>query len=1305
MTQLDQPQKKKKPISLRFATQLLAGGCMLLFGGLMALILYGTMPRMLELSETKYLQEQMDLVDGLFADARRSGLRMAGDLALWDETVDYVQGQNQDFVTDNWASGSIARAYQYSFVIIQDAAGAALYEEYWDVVNASAMGRPAGLADALGWLARQVAAQNQAPRPAGTADEDLGAAGILYYQDVPYLVCTMPVMAARTAGAPAGAVTMGMAVDNDYLRWLTGLDTITFTWVSTPGEGYDGSGIHRVDDETVTTLLEMRDIEGNPIYLHMSDSRPIYAEGQYEINRAMLLMLFAAVVLAAALFLIVEQLFLNPLVLLTRSLGRIGGGSGTGTVYAPHFGRSQEFTTLAESINGMLERLDQSNVSLSTLQNMLDAIDANLYVTDPKTNELLFVNTQLRQDFGLPEDVVGKPCWQVLQAGQGGRCAFCPIPQMEKQQAKRLVWEHPSTINGRLYKNTVSQVRWADGRLAYVQHGVDVTEDRQGEAELQQRLYQQELMTDMARSLLSSAGYDEQMIDEALHTAGEFAGVSKILLSKIDREGGTYTVRNVWYNPGQDVPRLSGDTYPYHPGIGMYDTFEGTGREFIAVDDVTTTGSFKVLRDDGVRAFMTAPVYNGDTLWGLLSFDECCDIHHWSMSDIHLLRLMASVISGMLTRDGMQLTLRRMSYIAEYSPQYVVYISKDGNYEYINPGAQLITGYTEAELMAGGQGLIHPPEDLTRIFEVNIPSVLEDGSFYTEMEVVCKNGERKLMQFSAFAAGHGQDDVGIGIIASDVTAQRQMEQDLVAAKEQAEQSSLAKSNFLSRMSHEMRTPMNAIIGMTGIAIAAADIERKDYCLGKIDEASNHLLGVINDILDVSKIEAGKFELSETAFRFEDMLQRVSNVMNFRIDERRQTFIVKVDPAVPDWLIADEQRFAQVLTNLVSNAVKFTPEEGLITLTVRHLGVQAGQHHLVLEVSDTGIGISEEQQGRLFQSFEQADGGIARKYGGTGLGLAISRSIVEMMGGTLTVRSALGAGSTFIIDVSVREAAAPPEAAAALSGVDWHSLRALAVDDVPEVLEYFQGLSDALGFTCDVAPDGETALKLVHACGGQCYNVIFVDLYMPGMNGIELARLIRENHNPDAVIIMISAAQWDEIEADARSAGIDGFIPKPLFQSVIVDAVNRHLGAAPTPAALPGAAPDTDCFAGKTILLTEDIEINREIVIALLEHTGATIVTAENGVEAVEKFKKDPDAYDIIFMDIHMPEMDGYEATRRIRALDAPRAKTVPIIAMTANVFREDVMRCLEAGMNDHIGKPVDGAEIIEKLKKHLSTGA
>ncbi|MCL1897007.1 MAG: response regulator, partial [Clostridiales bacterium] len=513
--------------------------------------------------------------------------------------------------------------------------------------------------------------------------------------------------------------------------------------------------------------------------------------------------------------------------------------------------------------------------------------------------------------------------------------------------------------------------------------------------------------------------------------------------------------------------------------------------------------------------------------------------------------------------------------------------------------------------------------------------------------------------------------------------------------ELAEHASQAKSAFLANMSHEIRTPINAIIGMTSIGQSAKDIERKDYCFGKVETASTHLLGVINDILDVSKIEAGKFELSLADFSFEKMLLRVVNVNKFRADEKQQKFTVYIDNAIPGVLHGDEQRLAQVITNLVGNAVKFTPEKGYVSIDARMAGEKDGICTIRFAVTDSGIGISAEQQARLFKTFQQAEADTAAKFGGTGLGLSISKSIVEMMGGEIHVESELGKGASFIFTINAGLVDSEPKPLPDLSHV-----RILAVDDDRDTLDYFKKIIDGFGMQCETVLGGMEALSLIER--SDPFDIIFVDWSMPGLSGIELSDSLKRGKadGEKPFIVMMSAFEWSLFADDAQNAGVDKFLPKPLFPSVIMDILNECFGTVQHQAneeEKPGLH-----FEGRHILLAEDVEINREIVMTLLEPTNIIIDCVENGAEAVRKFSSEPNTYDMIFMDVQMPEMDGLEATRRIRALDTPKAAAVPIIAMTANVFREDIDKCLEAGMNSHVGKPLHIEEVLDQMRMYLS---
>jgi len=723
------------------------------------------------------------------------------------------------------------------------------------------------------------------------------------------------------------------------------------------------------------------------------------------------------------------------------------------------------------------------------------------------------------------------------------------------------------------------------------------------------------------------------------------------------------------------------------------------------IDSISETERTKLV-PFAIQSILAIPIFLKGEFWGFVSFDDYHARRVFPEGEVNILRSWGLLAVGAIQRSeiaqNMHKALIKLEAVINNYKGIIWSVDTDGVITTFNGQYLQVIGI-EPSFLEGKKYIIareknrhldvieHVEKTFTEGPQDWIGEI--DGRFFHSYTTPMYNKEGKIT----------------GVVGStdDVDDTIKLQRDLETALEAAKSASRAKSAFLANMSHEIRTPMNAIIGMITIGKSSDDIERKDYCFTRIEDASKHLLGVINDILDMSKIEADRFELSYTEFNFEKMLQRVVNVVNFRVDEKQQKLAVHIDNNIPKFLYGDDQRLAQVITNLLGNAVKFTPESGSISVDSRFMGEENDLCTIQISVSDTGIGISSEQQSRLFQSFQQAESSTVRKYGGTGLGLSISKSIVEMMDGKIWVESEPGKGSTFIFEIKAKRGE-DKNPQSSHNGVNWSNVRILVVDDDKDILMYLKEVTKGFGVSCcDTAISGDAALALVEQNKG--YNVYLIDWKMPKMDGIELTRELREKGSvPDnSVVIMISAAEWTMIEEKAKKAGVDKFLSKPLFPSTIMDAVNECLGVSQKQ--MENNQNELNgCFAGRRILLVEDVEINREIVIALLEPTLLEIDCAENGTEAVRMFGETPEKYEMILMDIQMPEMDGYEATRRIRDFEAKiREKNdgllpeVPIIAMTANVFREDIEKCFEAGMTDHIGKPLDFEEVLEKLKSYL----
>ncbi len=523
--------------------------------------------------------------------------------------------------------------------------------------------------------------------------------------------------------------------------------------------------------------------------------------------------------------------------------------------------------------------------------------------------------------------------------------------------------------------------------------------------------------------------------------------------------------------------------------------------------------------------------------------------------------------------------------------------------------------------------------------------------------------------------------------------------ELEEARQAAEAANKAKSEFLSNMSHDIRTPMNAIVGMTAIATAnISDKKQVQNCLRKITLSSKHLLGLINDVLDMSKIESGKMTLNSDLVSLRELMDGLVSIVQPQVRSKRQQFDVFIHDIIAENVCCDSVRLNQIMLNFLSNAVKFTPEGGVIHVSLYQKPSPKGENFVQthLLVKDNGIGMSAEFKAKIFESFAREDSTRVHKTEGTGLGMAISKYIVDAMGGSISVESELGKGSEFHVTLDL-EVAEVQEVDMVLP--PW---RMLVVDDDKLLCETTVASLKAIGVDAEWTLDGETAVQMVENRHNlrDDYQVILLDWKLPGMDGIETARAIRKKLGDEVPIMLISAYDWGEIEEIARSAGINGFISKPLFKSTLYYGLRQFAGESSEPAEL--VAENHTDLHGKHILLAEDNELNWEIASDLLSEMGLVLDWAENGQICVNMFEHSPEGfYDAILMDIRMPVMTGYEAATAIRALDRPDAD-LPIIAMTADAFAEDIKKCLDHGMNAHVAKPIDVREVARLLEKYMN---
>ena len=623
--------------------------------------------------------------------------------------------------------------------------------------------------------------------------------------------------------------------------------------------------------------------------------------------------------------------------------------------------------------------------------------------------------------------------------------------------------------------------------------------------------------------------------------------------------------------------------------------------------------------------------------------------------------------------------------------------------DYVSPNIERLLGIPWREVRQDARVLatLHPKDDPER--DKNYLKGLLSGQ-QREWDTEYEHRETKERRwFHNIAMGSEVEGRAKYILVmSDRTADRQVNQALSNAVAAAETANRAKSTFLSNMSHDIRTPMNAIIGFTTLAISNIDdTERvKDY-LGKTLASSNHLLSLINDVLDMSRIESGKIHLEEVEVNLSDVLHDLKTIVSGQIYAKQLELYMDVMDVTDEDVYCDKTRLNQILLNLLSNAIKFTPAGGTVSVRVRQLaGKVRGCGQYEFRIKDNGIGMSQEFAKKIFEPFERERTSTVSRIQGTGLGMAITKNIVDMMGGTIEVQTAQGKGTEFTVCVPMRAQTEqrPVEKITELEG-----LKALVVDDDFNTCDSVTKMLVKVGMRAEWTLSGKEAVLRARQSieMSDAYHAYIIDWRLPDMNGIEVTRRIR-SLNDDTPIIILTAYDWSDIEVEAKAAGVTAFCAKPMFMSDLRETLMSALGQKQTDAAQ-GLLPDKNAdFKGKHILLVEDNELNREIAQEILREYGFLVDSAENGAVAVEKVSTAaPGSYDLVLMDVQMPIMDGYTATRQIRALDDPARAKLPILAMTANAFDEDRRNALESGMNGFLSKPIVIGDLVQELHKIL----
>ncbi|OIQ51393.1 Signal transduction histidine-protein kinase BarA [Pseudodesulfovibrio hydrargyri] len=1202
------------------------------------------------------------------------------DWAEWDDTYVFAQDGNDHYVESN-LSPETFEDQSLVCISIRDRHGEPVYLRAF---------RPDGNLDmALAMRINRLTAGLLPPLPSQSG----GFGGIVRLPDGELLmVVKRPVLTSSGSGPAMGSLMMARMITPDVIEGISALMGVEVslekpedgekTVLSAPGSG-DGVRLVYPDERTSVGMLAVRDVDGRTVaLLKVSAKRAISREGKTISYYYFAIIFFAILLIGLFSFYLLHKKVLNRLDLLMSRLS--GREKADNAASAIDIGGNDEIHDLSVFLDTMFDRVDNSKRAILAqsdeirkneefLSQLLDSIEAGVMLVDPETRDIVAINRFAQKMIDrTEEEVVGRSCHLLTCPSERDNCPVLDLDQSMDMSKRSLLHRDGTVIP---IMKSVSMITKGDRELL-LETFVDITEAEENRLALEKAKKELENKveerTAHLRGIIDTARNGIIVVDSR-GRINEFSPAAQGIFG--------YSKEEVL---GKNVNMLMPEPRGREHDRYLRDFNHGGPTKLIGRQTVV-----QAKRKDGslfpMDISLNSAVVNGNPIF-------------------------VAVLSDITERKAMEDEIRKsreryQRLVEDLAGRFAIFSHKpDGEILFIGESVLSVFGLPREKVMGRRwQDVVDWEPGAAERAEAAFREAMERGQTALEIEMayIHLDGTRHELLNSMHPVFNkdGELETIEGII-EDITSRKAVAKALAEAKEEAEQATRAKSDFLANMSHEIRTPMNAIMGLSHLALQSGLNEKQRSYIEKVHVSAENLLGILNDILDFSKIEAGRMDMEHVDFFLGEVFEHLAGVLGLRAQESGLQLMFDLPGDLPTALVGDPLRLGQVLLNLGNNAIKFTPR-GEVVISVRLMEEVGEDVVLHFAVRDTGIGMTEEQRGRLFQQFSQADTSTTRKYGGTGLGLAISKKLTELMGGSIWVESESGIGSTFHFTTRLKKQSRPPKWDEYL---DIRPLHVLVVDDNATARTIFAEMLAGFGFTFDLADSSEAGLALLEGRDGdRPYDFAILDWDLHGLAGNGMIRAMEESPAVAQVpkVIFVSAYGTFNIENETKDEpAVVGVLSKPILPSTLLDTIMVAEQGMAQRASRTGFRQSelgqvTAKLSQAKVLLVEDNEINQDVAVDLLTSNGIACKVAKNGVEALEMLEREP--FDCVLMDCQMPVMDGYTATREIRKID--RFKKLPIIAMTANVMAGDREKSIEAGMNDHIGKPIRVQELFVTMGK------